>query len=88
MAFFADTYMTKVNGFYNKALRAASAQEAEGFVADLVAAVKAEVEPLLAGAKPYFGGAESLTMAEVRRPRAGSRDTLMRFEAEGGIWCD
>lgn len=32
---------------------------------DLVAALKKEIEPLLADAKPFFGGSEKMTMAEV-----------------------
>lgn len=33
---------------------------------DVVAALKKEIEPLLADAKPFFGGSEKMTMAEVR----------------------
>lgn len=32
---------------------------------DYVAIVKKEVEPLLKNAKPYFGGSEKFTLAEV-----------------------
>lgn len=32
---------------------------------DVVAALKKEIEPLLADAKPFFGGSEKMTMAEV-----------------------
>lgn len=66
LAFFADTYLSKAHPLSNKAFGAASAAEAEAFVAEYVAAVKKEVEPLLVGAKPYYGGSETLTIAEVR----------------------
>ena len=32
---------------------------------DMVAALKKEIEPLLADANPFFGGSEKMTMAEV-----------------------
>ncbi|PSR82491.1 thioredoxin-like protein [Coniella lustricola] len=60
IAFFVDAWFSKVNGLYNKALNAG------GDGGELVvAAIKKEIEPLLEGAAPFFGGSEKLTMAEV-----------------------
>ena len=40
---------------------------------DVIAALKKDIEPLLADAKPFFGGSERMTMAEVRHrpPKQG-----------------
>lgn len=65
IAFFVDTWFSKVNGFYIKTLSANSADEAAALSENLVAAVKKEIEPLLESASPFFGGSEKLTLAEV-----------------------
>ena len=43
----------------------AEGEEKEKVASDVVAAVKKEIEPLLESAAPFFGGSESLTLAEV-----------------------
>ena len=43
----------------------AEGEEKEKIASDLVAAIKKEIEPLLENAAPFFGGSESLTLAEV-----------------------
>ena len=45
----------------------AEGEEKEKVANDVVAAVKKEIEPLLENAAPFFGGSESLTLAEVWR---------------------
>ena len=63
--FFIDTWNTKVGSLWFQALRADSDEEKEAKVQDWVAAVKKEIEPLLADASPYFAGSKNLTLAEV-----------------------
>ena len=64
MGFFVDTWFSKVNTYMYPILKA-EGEEKERMSADLVAAVKKEIEPLLEGAGPFFGGSESMTLAEV-----------------------
>lgn len=63
--FFVDTWFSKVGGFYMKTLLAKTEEEAAGLADDLVKGVAKEIEPLLQGAGPFFGGSEKLTLAEV-----------------------
>jgi glutathione S-transferase len=63
--FFVDTWNTKVGSFMFSLFKAQTAAERESFSRDWVAAVRREIEPLLADAAPYFGGSQRLTLAEV-----------------------
>ncbi|KAI0134880.1 glutathione S-transferase domain-containing protein [Daldinia grandis] len=65
IAFFVDTFISKVNSNFFKASFAKTDDEIEGFVKEYVDAVVKELEPLLANASPFFGGSEKLTQAEV-----------------------
>ena len=65
--FFVDTYFTKVNGLLFGILRA-TGEEKERVAGEFVDAIVKEIEPLLKDAKPFFGGASRLTLAEVSVP--------------------
>ena len=65
IGFLVDTWFTKVNTLFFPVLRA-EGEEKEKLGQDLAAAVKKEIEPLLKGVAPYFGGSKVLTLAEVR----------------------
>lgn len=69
LAFFADTYMTKLHSHTFKFGGAKTEEEIEAVAQGAVAAVVKELEPLLQDAKPFYGGSESITLAEVRAPR-------------------
>ena len=62
--YFVDTWFSKVNSFMVPMLKA-EGEEKEKVAGDLVAAIEKEIEPLLENAAPFFGGSESLTLAEV-----------------------
>ena len=64
IAFFVDAWFTKVNTLMYPVLKA-EGEEKEKLSADLVAAVKKEIEPLLEGAGPFLGGSKVFTLAEV-----------------------
>jgi glutathione S-transferase len=63
--FFNDTWSTKVGSYMFSLFRAQSDAEKEKTSQEWVATVKKEIEPLLADAKPFFGGSDRLTLAEV-----------------------
>ncbi|KAM0345494.1 hypothetical protein ACHAPU_006421 [Fusarium lateritium] len=66
IAFFADTYSTKVQSHVGKAIyRAKTEDEVNQAADDTVAAIVKEIEPLLKNAAPFFGGSDKLTFAEV-----------------------
>ncbi|KAF2099712.1 thioredoxin-like protein [Rhizodiscina lignyota] len=65
IAFFTDTYDSKVAPFLWKSLLADSEADKEARCVEWAAALKKEIEPLLSDAKPFFGGSEKITMAEV-----------------------
>ncbi|KAI0378837.1 glutathione S-transferase domain-containing protein [Hypomontagnella monticulosa] len=65
IAFFADTFISKVNGNFFKALFAKADDEVEAAVKEYVDQVVKEVEPLLTNAAPFFNGSDKLTQAEV-----------------------
>ena len=65
MTFFADTFVGKVNTSMYQLLKA-EGEEKETLGAELVEAVRKEIEPLLEGAGPFFCGSQSITLAEVR----------------------
>jgi len=63
--FFIDTWNTKVGSFMFSLFRTQSEEERERTSKEWVAAVRKEIEPLLADASPFFGGKDKLTLAEV-----------------------
>lgn len=65
IAFFVDTYFTKVNPGLFALMGASTQEEKESKANDFVKAVEKEIEPLLKDADPFFGGSKELTMAEV-----------------------
>ncbi|KAI1800800.1 thioredoxin-like protein [Daldinia bambusicola] len=65
IAFFVDTFISKVNSNFFKAQFAKTDDEVEGFVKEYVDALVKEVEPLLTDAAPFFNGSDKLTQAEV-----------------------
>lgn len=65
IAFFVETYFSKANIYYYRAIEAQTDEDAEELGKRYVDAVVQEVEPLLQDAKPFFGGSDKLTMAEV-----------------------
>ena len=64
IAFFADTFVGKVNANLYQILKA-EGEEKEKLGKELVEAMRKEIEPLLEGAGPFFGGSKSITLAEV-----------------------
>ena len=65
VAFFADTWVGKVQTYMYQILKA-DWEEKEKAGAELVEAVRKEIEPLLEDAGPFFGGSKTITLAEVR----------------------
>ncbi|KAI1500329.1 thioredoxin-like protein [Biscogniauxia marginata] len=65
IAFFVDTYFSKVNGYLFKVLASKTDEEATSLVQEFVDILGKEVEPLLSNAAPFFNGSEKLTLAEV-----------------------
>jgi glutathione S-transferase len=68
IAFFIDAYFSKFQNHLMKFVFAKTDADAEAGLEAAVAGLVKEVEPLLADAKPFFGGAERLTLAEVSEP--------------------
>ncbi|KAI1383733.1 glutathione S-transferase domain-containing protein [Hypoxylon trugodes] len=65
IAFFADTFISKLNGIFFKAQFAKTDAEAESFANEYVDVAVKELEPLLGNAAPFFNGSDKLTQAEV-----------------------
>ncbi|KAJ8613068.1 hypothetical protein MRB53_037120 [Persea americana] len=65
LAFFVDTFMTKVNSNTYPMLLA-SDDEKEQKTKAYTAAIEKDIEPLLKDAKPFFAGSEQLTFAETQ----------------------
>jgi len=65
IAFFQDTWTTKIGPFLFHILTLSDPAQKEAKVDELIAALTKEIEPLLAHAKPFFGGSAQLTLAEV-----------------------
>lgn len=61
VAFFVDTWFTKVQGAQVKALTTGD----DAAFAEVARAVAREIEPLLEDAGPFLGGSKKLTLAEV-----------------------
>ena len=64
--FFVDTWNTKVGTYMWSMFRAENAAQKEAKSKEWVAAVEKEIEPLLQGCAPFFGGSKDMTLAEVR----------------------
>jgi Glutathione S-transferase len=68
IAFFVDTFISKVVPHMWAAIRSATAEEKDAEAQALVDAAVKEIEPLLVDGKgPFFGGSDRLTLAEVSR---------------------
>ncbi|GIJ83084.1 hypothetical protein Asppvi_001602 [Aspergillus pseudoviridinutans] len=68
IAFFVDTFFSKVQPQLLASHRATSDKDRAAAGEALVAAIEKEIEPILAsqtGSGPFFGGSEKLTLAEV-----------------------
>ncbi|KAL7629805.1 hypothetical protein AAE478_001328 [Parahypoxylon ruwenzoriense] len=65
IAFFVDTFISKVNTSFFKALFAKTDSEVDSFIKEYVDAVIKEIEPLLENTAPFFNGSDKLTQAEV-----------------------
>ncbi|CAK3758338.1 hypothetical protein DOTSEDRAFT_42958 [Lecanosticta acicola] len=68
IGFFVDTWNSKIGSQYAALLFAPTASEKETKISSLLSALEAEIEPLLAttsAERPFFGGSEHLTFAEV-----------------------
>lgn len=66
IGFFVDTWSTKASSYWFKILIQDSEEEKAKLSQEFIETVSKEVEPLLKDAKPFFGGSEKLTLAEVR----------------------
>ena len=65
VAFFVDTFMGKVNSLSMGILKAGKGEEQERLGREFVGVVEREVEGLLGGEGPFFGGGRELGFAEV-----------------------
>ncbi|KAJ5612825.1 thioredoxin-like protein [Penicillium lagena] len=65
IALFVETYSSKANLYYYRMIEAKTDEDAEELGQRYVDAVVTEIEPLLQDAKPFFGGSDRLTMAEI-----------------------
>ena len=66
VTFFVETYFSKANTYYYRAIEAKTDQDANTLGKRYFDAVVTDVEPLLRDANPFFNGNSQLTMAEVR----------------------
>ena len=65
MMFFVDTFIGKINGPFFYPVLKAEGEEKENLAKQVVDVVEKEIEPLLEGIGPFFGGSKSITLAEV-----------------------
>ncbi|KAK4125189.1 thioredoxin-like protein [Parathielavia appendiculata] len=65
IALFVDAFTTKFNSVLFGLWSAKTEEDKQAIVEKAVAGLVKEVEPLLADAKPFFGGSDKLTLAEV-----------------------
>jgi glutathione S-transferase len=63
--FFVDTWFSKVGSYFYKILLSGSEDEKAKLSQEFVEVVGKEIEPLLKDAKPFFGGSQKVTLAEV-----------------------
>jgi glutathione S-transferase len=75
VAFFVDAYFSKVQNHFFKLGGAKTEEEIAAVGEAAVAAIVKELEPLLRDAKPFFGGSDSITTAEVSIARTGEVGT-------------
>ncbi|KAK4102849.1 thioredoxin-like protein [Parathielavia hyrcaniae] len=81
IALFVDVFTTKFNSVLYGLWSPKSDDEKQAVVDKAVAVLVKEVEPLLADAKPFFGGSDKLTLAEVLTASFAVRlKTLTRAE--------
>lgn len=64
IAFFTDTWNTKVQTSLYPMMLASSNEEKEAKASETLAAIEKEIEPLLKDAGPFFGASEKMTLAE------------------------
>ncbi|KAK0717309.1 thioredoxin-like protein [Lasiosphaeria miniovina] len=83
IALFVDAYFSKFQSSLFKLGAAKTEAEASAVVDAAVANLVKEVEPLLADTKPYFGGSDKLTLAEVL---SGSFVLRLLSSAKAGIY--
>ncbi|KAF2739650.1 thioredoxin-like protein [Polyplosphaeria fusca] len=62
--FFVDTWVSKAGSYWFQVMRKEEGGERDALVQEFLGIVKKEIEPLLEGAEPYFGGSEKITLAE------------------------
>jgi glutathione S-transferase len=67
ISFFVETYFSKANVYYYRAIEARTDQDAEHLGKRYFDAIVKDVEPLLRTANPFFDGSDKLTMAEVSK---------------------
>ena len=72
--FFVDSYFSKVQAILTQFLSAKTCEQIDNVAHKFVTAVAKEIEPLLRDTKPFFGGCEQLTLAEV------SQSVLKNFQ--------
>lgn len=65
IGFFVDTYFTKFQSGLGKVIGAKTDADQEPIVTAAIDALVKELEPLLKDAKPFFGGSDKITLAEV-----------------------
>jgi len=65
IAFFVDTFFTKFQSGVTKLFAAKTDDEADPIIEAAVDQLVKELEPLLKDAKPFFGGSDKITLAEV-----------------------
>jgi glutathione S-transferase len=63
--FFVDTWMSKIAPSQFAILRATTPEDKLAKLDETLTLIRSEIEPLLDTAKPFFGGSEKLTLAEV-----------------------
>lgn len=65
IAFFVESYFSKSNIYYYRAIEAQTDEEAEEMGICYFNTIVTDIDPLLQDAKPFFNGSEKLTLAEV-----------------------
>ncbi|KAL1591782.1 hypothetical protein SLS60_011781 [Paraconiothyrium brasiliense] len=64
IAFFVDTYVSRVSPIFMKVQRCKSAEERSAVLAEFVDEAAKQLDPLLEDAAPFFGGSSNITLAE------------------------
>lgn len=65
IAYFVDTWSSKVMPFMYATMKIQDVSEKEAKGTEWSETIGKEIEPLLEGASPFFGGSDKLTLAEV-----------------------